>query len=190
MLLLGGSRSRYKDGPLPGAARSGAAASVRRNRLAEAKVTCPAISVSTSTVPALRTPPLYYDVVNRNAMPMERDEAIARLKRHETELKRLGVEHLYLFGSTARGDASPDSDVDLRFDYDQGALGLFQLMDVKERASTILGRKADIMTRDSLHKLLRERIEAGGGTCALMAAGLLVPRLTDTAEAIAKAAPL
>ena len=91
---------------------------------------------------------------------MERAEAIARLKEHEAELKRLGVEHLYLFGSTARGEASPDSDVDLFFDYEKGKLGLFQLMDVKERASSILGRKADIMTRDSLHKGLRERIEA------------------------------
>ena len=34
------------------------------------------------------------------------------------------------------------------------------LMDVKERASAILGRKADIMTRDSLHKVLRSRIES------------------------------
>jgi predicted nucleotidyltransferase len=33
-------------------------------------------------------------------------------------------------------------------------------MDVKEYASGILGRKTDIMTRDSLHKTLREAIEA------------------------------
>jgi uncharacterized protein len=33
-------------------------------------------------------------------------------------------------------------------------------MEVKERASRILGRRADIMTRDSLHRLLRPRIEA------------------------------
>ena len=44
---------------------------------------------------------------------MQRDEAIATLKRHEAELRRLGVEHLYLFGSTARGEAGPDSDIDL-----------------------------------------------------------------------------
>jgi predicted nucleotidyltransferase len=95
-----------------------------------------------------------------HAMPMNRDEAIAKLKQHEAELKQLGVEHLYLFGSTARDDASPDSDVDLFFDYQEGKLGLFQLMDVKERASSILGRKADIMTRDSLHRALRAGIEA------------------------------
>jgi predicted nucleotidyltransferase len=33
---------------------------------------------------------------------MDRGKAIAKLKQHEAELKRLGVEHLYLFGSTAR----------------------------------------------------------------------------------------
>ena len=91
---------------------------------------------------------------------MERSEAIARLKEHEAELKRLGVEHLYLFGSTARDEAREGSDVDLFFDYERGKFGLFDLMDVKERASGILGRKADIMTRDSLHKTLRRRIEA------------------------------
>jgi uncharacterized protein len=91
---------------------------------------------------------------------MERDAAIAKLKAHEAELKRLGVASLYLFGSTARGDARDDSDVDLFFDYEKGKFGLFQLMDVKERASGILGRKADIMTRDSLHRMLKQEIEA------------------------------
>jgi uncharacterized protein len=91
---------------------------------------------------------------------MKRDDAIARLRAHEVELRRLGVEHLYLFGSTARGEAREDSDVDLFFDYERGKLGLFELMDVKEETSRILGRKADIMTRDSLHKVLRSRIEA------------------------------
>ena len=91
---------------------------------------------------------------------MEREDAIAILKKHETELRQLGVKHLYLFGSTARGEAHDDSDVDLFFDYEKGKFGLFELMDVKEQASRILRRKADIMTRDSLHKVLRSRIEA------------------------------
>jgi uncharacterized protein len=90
---------------------------------------------------------------------MNRDEAISCLKRHEAELKRLGVDHLYLFGSTARDEAGEDSDIDLFFDYTKGKLGLFELMDVKEYAASILGRKTDIMTRDSLHKALRKSIE-------------------------------
>src|SRR5215469_10649237 len=91
---------------------------------------------------------------------MERDDAITKLRAHETELRQLGVEHLYLFGSTARGEAREDSDVDLFFDHPEGSLGLYQLMDVKDTAARILGRKTEIMTRRSLHPVLRERIEA------------------------------
>jgi uncharacterized protein len=91
---------------------------------------------------------------------MERAEVIAKLKAHETELRRLGVQHLYLFGSTARGDARTDSDVDLFFDYPRGKFGVYELMEVKETAARILGRKTEIMTRDSIHKALRDRIEA------------------------------
>jgi uncharacterized protein len=91
---------------------------------------------------------------------MERDEAIAKLKQHEAELRQLGIEHLYLFGSTARGEAHEGSDVDLFFDHPLGSLGLFQLMDVKDAAARILGHKTEIMTRRSLHPVLRERIEA------------------------------
>lgn len=85
---------------------------------------------------------------------------IARLKEHEAELKQLGVEHLYLFGSTARDEAREDSDVDLFFDHPEGSLGLLKLMEVKEVAAEILGRKTDMMTRRSLHPYLRARIEA------------------------------
>src|SRR5271165_4412523 len=91
---------------------------------------------------------------------MERSDAIAKLREHEAELKQLGVEHLYLFGSIARGDAHPDSDVDLFFDHPEGSIGLYELMDVKDAAARILGCKTDIMTRRSLHRVLRKRIEA------------------------------
>lgn len=96
----------------------------------------------------------------RYLIPMKRSVAIAKLKQHEPELKQLGVEHLYLFGSTARDEARDDSDVDLFFDHERGKLDLFQLMDVKEFTARILGCKAEIMTRASLHPVLRGRIEA------------------------------
>ena len=90
---------------------------------------------------------------------MTRQEAIRRLQEHQGELKRLGVERLYLFGSIAEGEGGSESDVDLFFDHQKGRLGLYELLDLKERASTILGRRADIMTRESLHPTLRRRIE-------------------------------
>jgi predicted nucleotidyltransferase len=90
---------------------------------------------------------------------MSRADVIDILKRHEVELKKLGVERLFLFGSVARDNAKDNSDVDLFFDHAKGQLGLYELMDVKQRAREILGRKTDIMTRASLHPMLRRRIE-------------------------------
>jgi len=91
---------------------------------------------------------------------MKREAAISRLLAHQAELQRLGVKHLYLFGSVARDEAGENSDVDLFFDHPEGSIGLFELMDVKEAASRILGRRAGIMTRRSLHRVLRPAIEA------------------------------
>ena len=91
---------------------------------------------------------------------MDRGEAIARLRAHETELHGLGVEHLYLFGSTARDEASEASDVDLFFDHPIGSIGFYQLMDIEEFAAAVLGCKTDVMTRRSLHPLIRDAIEA------------------------------
>jgi len=90
---------------------------------------------------------------------MDRDKAITLLKAHEAELRHLGVEHLYLFGSTARGEARPDSDVDLFFDHEWGKLSLFDVMEIQEVSARILGCKTDAITRSSVHPVLRGRIE-------------------------------
>lgn len=91
---------------------------------------------------------------------MRRAKVLAMLKEHEDELRRLGVEHLYLFGSTARDAARDNSDVDLFFDHPPGSIGLLELMDVQGAATRILGCKADVMTRRSLHPALHDEIEA------------------------------
>jgi predicted nucleotidyltransferase len=88
---------------------------------------------------------------------MKRADIIGALQRHEAELRN-GVEHLFLFGSVARDRAKDDSDVDLFFDHQRGRLGLYELMDVKQRAQEILGRRADMMTRASLHPACRDEL--------------------------------
>jgi predicted nucleotidyltransferase len=92
-------------------------------------------------------------------LPMQKDEALAKLQARQADFRRLGVSNLYLFGSTVRGEASDLSDVDLFFDYEKGSFGVYELMDVKSFAATVLGQKTDIMTRDSLHWALRRSIE-------------------------------
>lgn len=68
-----------------------------------------------------------------------------------------GARNVRVFGSFARGDARPDSDVDLLVDMEPGRslLDMGELMlDLRE----LLGRKVDIVTEASLYWLLRRRI--------------------------------
>jgi uncharacterized protein len=93
-------------------------------------------------------------------MTMDRDDVIATLRAHEADLQRAGVARLYLFGSVARQEATPDSDVDLFFDTNNPRFSLIELVDVQEKVSGILGAETDVMTRASLHPMLRGQIEA------------------------------
>ena len=63
-------------------------------------------------------------------------------------------------GSTARDHARPGSDVDLYFETDDARFSLVELVRAEHLVETVLGTDADLMTRDSLHPALRERIEA------------------------------
>jgi len=69
---------------------------------------------------------------------MTRGEAIQRLAAAHPELATLGVRSLDLFGSVARGDAGPGSDVDLLVDFDK-PIGLFHFFRVQRRLEEILG---------------------------------------------------
>ena len=91
---------------------------------------------------------------------MDREQVMEALRAHEAELHRFGVAHLYLFGSVAREQARADSDVDLFFDTDNPRFSLIELVDIQEQVSRILGTESDVMTRASLHPMLRPRIEA------------------------------
>ena len=91
---------------------------------------------------------------------MERDDVILRLRHAADRLRGAGISRLYLFGSTARGEAGPTSDVDLFFDTEDPRFSLIELVRAKYLVEEVLGAEADLMTRDSLHPALRERIEA------------------------------
>jgi predicted nucleotidyltransferase len=91
---------------------------------------------------------------------MNREHVIERLRAHEADLHRAGVARLFLFGSVARQDPRPDSDVDLFFDTDNPRFSLVELIDIQEQVRDILGTETDVMTRASLHPMLRARIEA------------------------------
>jgi predicted nucleotidyltransferase len=88
-----------------------------------------------------------------------RDAVLSRLSEHRTELTGLGVRSLELFGSVARGDARPDSDVDLLVEFDR-LIGLFHFARVQRRLEEILGQRVDLVMKDAVKPQLRGRILA------------------------------
>jgi uncharacterized protein len=91
---------------------------------------------------------------------MTRAETIAALRNHAAAIRARGVTALYLFGSAARGEAGPDSDVDLFVDYDPETFDFVHLIRLGAELSRVLGRSADLTTRDGLHPVLRDDKEA------------------------------
>lgn len=67
-----------------------------------------------------------------------------------------GASNVRVFGSRARGDAQPDSDLDL-LSFPRGPT-LFDLARLKRALGERLGIRVDLLTEGSLHPLLRERI--------------------------------
>jgi len=73
--------------------------------------------------------------------------------------ERLGVRNIRVFGSLARGDHRPDSDLDLLVDYVPGHGG-FAFVEFCERVEQLLEREVDVITTRSLHPIIRERVLA------------------------------
>lgn len=76
---------------------------------------------------------------------------------HQEQLCRLGGYHLAVFGSTARGEATKNSDVDILVDFDSKK-GLFGFADLLFYLEEILGCHVDLVTRQALHPALKARI--------------------------------
>jgi len=89
---------------------------------------------------------------------MKQDALLQILKQENAELeKKFGVKSLLLFGSVARDEATPASDVDLLVEFNRpvGYFGLFALQDYLEK---LLGCSVDLGTPDSLKPYIRERV--------------------------------
>ncbi len=72
------------------------------------------------------------------------------LQQHAAAITSLGVRHLSLFGSFARGDAGPDSDVDLLVDFEPGRKTFDNFMALAFLLEDLLGRRVELVTRESL----------------------------------------
>lgn len=87
---------------------------------------------------------------------MDRDHVIETLRRHEGELHAAGIAHLSLFGSIARGEASPSSDIDLMADFDPSKrVTLVTLGSLQSRLTHILGREVDLSSASWMREPVR-----------------------------------
>ncbi|MBA3897135.1 MAG: nucleotidyltransferase domain-containing protein [Sphingomonadaceae bacterium] len=77
---------------------------------------------------------------------MDKATAIARLKAHEAELRAMGVLGLSLFGSVARGEAGPGSDVDVAVTLDRTRpFGMFKFAALEGRLRDLLNTPVDLL---------------------------------------------
>jgi predicted nucleotidyltransferase len=88
---------------------------------------------------------------------MKRDEVIAALRAHEPELRAAGVVRLSLFGSTARDEARPDSDIDLLASFDETrSLSLLDMIGIENRLADLLGHPVDLIEEGTLRPRARQ----------------------------------
>lgn len=99
-------------------------------------------------VPARNEPTPMLDVVLRE----RRDEVVATAARH-------GARNVRVFGSVAAGADTPESDVDLLVDIDEG-VGLLRLSALQLELEQVLGRAVDVVPERSLRDEVRATVEA------------------------------
>jgi len=68
-----------------------------------------------------------------------------------------GIRKIALFGSFVRGEAGPDSDIDLIVDF-SGPTGFITLVKLERELSEVMGRKVDLLTEQAISPHLRNRI--------------------------------
>ncbi|HTX92005.1 MAG TPA: nucleotidyltransferase family protein [Anaerolineales bacterium] len=89
---------------------------------------------------------------------MSRKSVLDLLKKHQTELRKLGVRSLALFGSVARDQAGPDSDVDLLVEFME-APNFDRFIDVKIYLEDLIGCRVDLVMPQSVRPQMRPYIE-------------------------------
>jgi uncharacterized protein len=90
---------------------------------------------------------------------MDRESVLMTLSRHRRMLESYGVKDIRLFGSVARGDAGPGSDVDLLVELEPWShIGIFEFSRLRRELSRLLGCNVDLATPNALHRDMKEAI--------------------------------
>jgi predicted nucleotidyltransferase len=87
---------------------------------------------------------------------MNAHDALATLRRYEHDLRARGIRHVAVFGSVARGDNGPDSDLDIMIEVEPEIhLTLFDYVGLKEYIAGLFDGRVDVVSRDGLKPYVR-----------------------------------
>jgi predicted nucleotidyltransferase len=91
---------------------------------------------------------------------MDTKDAIATLRRYEADLRARGIRHAGIFGSVARGENRPDSDLDIIIDIEPDAhVTVFDYVGLKEYIAGLFDGPVDVVSRDGLKPHVRAATE-------------------------------
>ena len=93
-------------------------------------------------------------------LPLTRDEAIRRLRTLESEIRRLGVRRLALFGSVLRNEARSDSDVDVLVEFAPSEKTFDRFMALADLLEATLEHRVEVITMESLSPCIGPHILA------------------------------
>jgi len=81
-----------------------------------------------------------------------------RFKKVVSTLERYGAKKIAIFGTYARDEAKPESDIDILVDFSE-IKSLLDLVGIEQELSDVLGVKADLLTEKSISPYLIDRIK-------------------------------
>ena len=91
---------------------------------------------------------------------MEKQDILTTLQQHETDLRQRGVIHASLFGSKARGDSTPASDIDIMIELEPDLpLDIFGYAGLKRYIGELFVGRVDVVDREALKPCLRGKVE-------------------------------
>lgn len=88
---------------------------------------------------------------------MKSEKVISLIKKHRPDLVKFGVKSLAVFGSVVRGDAGPDSDVDILVEF-EGPATFDGFMDTKYYLEDVLGCRVDLVVPDAIKPRMKPAI--------------------------------
>lgn len=87
-------------------------------------------------------------------------EVLAKLEQELPFLReKYEIQTIGLFGSVSRGEDTPQSDIDLLYTFQNGAIGLEQFLDLADHLEKLFGRKVELVSEKWLNPHLRPYVE-------------------------------